>query len=238
MAIAPNARYSGTDHAFRENDPYARAKYELTLRWLAPRMRSGDVLYNVGVGSGYFNHLAAARELRVVGCEPDEEAFRAARDSAPRGCELHRCGLEEFARDRAPAPLVVMHDVLEHIQDDAAGAAALRAIVAPGGTVVLSVPALMSLYGHHDEELGHYRRYTVRSLRRVLEPHFRFERLQWYGMASIPIVWYYSRWRRQPYPLGATRSLVGAAYARMCAVESFLAEPVGTSLIARLTPRG
>jgi SAM-dependent methyltransferase len=238
MSAAANPRYSGADHAFRESDPYARAKYDLTLRWLSPYARVGDLLYNVGVGSGYFNHLAVSFGMRVVGCEPDPAAFGAAAASAPAGCEVLPCGLADFARDRAPARFVVMHDVLEHIEDDVAAAATLRGLVATDGTVVLSVPALMSLFGRHDEELGHYRRYTPRTLRRVLDPHFAVERLQWYGMASIPIAWYFSRWRRIAYPLGSVRSPLGAAYAAVCAAESYLREPIGTSLIARLRPRG
>ncbi|MGD1067922.1 MAG: methyltransferase domain-containing protein, partial [Vulcanimicrobiaceae bacterium] len=229
MTTAANAGYSGADHAFRENDPYARAKYDLTLRWLEPRAHPGDTLYTVGVGSGYFNHLAVSRGLQVVGCEPDPVAFDAAQASAPPGCELYACGLEAFARDRAAARFVVMHDVLEHIEDDEAAVSQLRGLVADGGTVVLSVPALMSLFGRHDEELGHFRRYTARSLRRVLEPRFHIAHLQWYGMASIPIAWYFSRWRRMPYPLGAARSPLGAAYGAVCALEARVPEPIGTS---------
>jgi SAM-dependent methyltransferase len=238
MTTAADAGYSGADHAFRENDPYARAKYDLTLRWLEPLARPGDIVYNVGVGSGYFNHLAVSRGLQVVGCEPDSVTFHAAQASAPPGCELHLCGLEAFARDRAPARFVVMHDVLEHIEDDEAAVSHLRGLVAEKGTVVLSVPALMSLFGRHDEELGHFRRYTAPALRRVLEPHFHVTRLKWYGMASIPIAWYFSRWRRTPYPFGAARSPLGAAYAAVCAFEARVPEPIGTSLIALLTPRG
>jgi 2-polyprenyl-3-methyl-5-hydroxy-6-metoxy-1,4-benzoquinol methylase len=233
-----NASYTSDDHAFRENDPYARAKYELTLRWLSPRIRAGETLYNVGVGSGYFNHLAAARGLSVVGCEPDSIAFASALATAPPSIELLNCGLAEFAAGRAPARFIVMHDVLEHIEDDASAAASLRSIVADDGVVILSVPALMSLYGLHDEQLGHYRRYTARSLRAVLEPHFVVRRLQWYGMASIPIAFYFSRWKRKSYPLGGSRSLIGDAYGAVCAAESYLQEPIGTSLVVELLPRG
>lgn len=234
-----NAAYTSDDHAFRENDPYARAKYHLTLRWISPHIASGQTLYNIGVGGGYFNHLAAARGLRVIGCEPDPVAYAAAARTAPDGVELINCGLERFAQDREPAQFVVMHDVLEHVADDAAAAYALRSLVAPGGRAVLSVPALMSLFGLHDEALGHYRRYTARTLRRVLEPNFVIRRLRWYGMASIPIAYYYSRLRRVPYPMGATsNSPLGTVYAKVCALESHIPEPLGTSLIAEMEARG
>jgi SAM-dependent methyltransferase len=234
--IGPNVGYTSEDHSFRESDPYARAKYELTLRWLAPYMQAGDLLYNVGVGSGYFNHLAAARGLHVVGCEPDPLAYEAARRTAPAGVELVNQRLDEFADARSPAKFVVMHDVLEHIEDDSAAVQALRRIVATGGRAIVSVPALQSLYGLHDEQLGHYRRYEAAALRRVLEGAFTIRRLQWYGLASIPIAFYFSRWKRQAYPIGTTRSTAGAVYGRICALESRIPMPIGTSLIAELTP--
>ncbi len=236
-SATPDRGYTSVDHSFRENDPYARAKYELTLRWLDPFMHAGDVLYNIGVGSGYFNHLAASRGLSVVGCEPDVAAFEAARASAPPGAELLNCTLEAFAHERTPAKLVVMHDVLEHIEDDAAAVATLRRVVASDGRVVLSVPALQTVFGLHDEQLGHFRRYTASSLRRVLEPAFVIRRLQWYGFASIPIALYFSRWKRISYPMGASTSLAGTVYGAICAAESRLPMPIGTSLVVELTPR-
>jgi 2-polyprenyl-3-methyl-5-hydroxy-6-metoxy-1,4-benzoquinol methylase len=232
-----DAGYTSEDHSFRENDPYARAKYELTLRWLGPYMQAGETLYNIGVGSGYFNHLAAARRLHVVGCEPDREAYEAAVRTAPPGVEIVNVTLDAFAQGRAPSQLIVMHDVLEHIEDDVAAVRTLRALVADSGRVVLSVPALQSLFGLHDEHLGHYRRYTARSLRAVLEPQFVIRRLQWYGLASIPIAFYFSRYKRVPYPMGATKSLAGTIYANVCALESRLPMPIGTSLVVELLPR-
>ncbi len=234
---APDAFYTSDDHSFRENDPYARAKYDLTMRWLAPVMKHGVLLYNVGVGGGYFNHLASARSLKIAGCEPDAEVFARALATAPPGVELFNCTLEEFAEDRPPAKFVVMHDVLEHIEDDARAVRALRKLVTADGTIVVSVPALAWLFGLHDEKLGHFRRYDGRTLRAVLEPEFVVQRFQWYGMASIPIALYYSRLARKPYPAGATRSLVGQLYGTVCSLESYLPEPIGTSIVVQLKPR-
>jgi SAM-dependent methyltransferase len=230
--------YTLGDHAFRSDDPYAAAKYRMTLQWLRNDLHDGTVLYNIGAGGGHFNGLAAAAgKLQIVACEPDPLAFAQANASAPPGVEVLHCGLEDFANGRSAADVVVMHDVLEHIEDDHGAAELVRSLLRPGGTAIVSVPALMSLYGVHDEALGHFRRYTPVSLRRVLEPHFVVERLQWYGMASIPIAWYFSKMRRIAYPVAATRSALGAIYAKMCHLESFVPEPIGTSLVARLRAR-
>jgi SAM-dependent methyltransferase len=235
-----NVAYTQHDHALRENDRYARAKYHLTLRWLRPHLRAGALLYNIGVGSGYFNHLAVRAGLEVVGCEPDPQAYAAARATQPRErCELVEAGLAEFARGRAPADFIVMHDVLEHIENDAAAAQDLRALAKAGTRIVLSVPAEPWLFGRHDLELGHFRRYTKNSLRAVLGTAFRFRRLQYFGMASIPIVLYFSVIRRASYPRAAAAdNLLSRAYGAVCALESYVPEPFGTALIAELEPFG
>jgi hypothetical protein len=60
-------------------------------------------------------------------------------------------------------------DVLEHVADDLAF---LKEMVgeslAPGGTIVVSVPAWQGLFGKHDEALKHYRRYSPTTLRTML----------------------------------------------------------------------
>lgn len=237
--MTASTSYSSRDHTLRKHDRYARAKYSTTMRWILPYVKPGAVLYNIGAGHGDFNNLAARAGLRVIGCEPDVEAFRVAAASLPQSnCELLPLGLEDFARARPPADFIVMHDVLEHIRDDAGAASTLSRLLKPGGRAIVSVPALTALFGLHDEELGHVRRYSKRSLRRRLEPFFTIERIRYFGMLSIPIVAYYSVWKRRPYPpVGASEAPLSRAYGFVCDVESYLNEPLGTAILAELTPR-
>jgi len=66
--------------------------------------------------------------------------------------------------------LVLMLDVLEHVDDDRG---ALRdtvsSFLAPGGWLLVSVPAGELLFSRHDELLGHKRRYTPARLRALVE---------------------------------------------------------------------
>jgi 2-polyprenyl-3-methyl-5-hydroxy-6-metoxy-1,4-benzoquinol methylase len=65
--------------------------------------------------------------------------------------------------------LVLALDVLEHVADDGAF---LRQIVdenlAPGGHMLISVPAWQALMTEHDHLLGHHRRYSFQELRDVI----------------------------------------------------------------------
>lgn len=65
--------------------------------------------------------------------------------------------------------LIVLLDVLEHIEQDEASLAALADMLEPDGRILITVPAMPWLWSKHDEVHHHFRRYTRRSLRAVAE---------------------------------------------------------------------
>ncbi len=65
--------------------------------------------------------------------------------------------------------LAVSLDVIEHLEDDLAALRELRRTVAPGGALLVTVPAYQWLWSGHDEINHHHRRYTRRTLQRVAE---------------------------------------------------------------------
>ncbi|MEX0643759.1 MAG: methyltransferase domain-containing protein, partial [Parvularculaceae bacterium] len=71
--------------------------------------------------------------------------------------------------DLVDAPLVMMIDVIEHVDDDVALIADYARRAAPGARFVVSVPAFDFLWSSHDEFLEHRRRYTVESLKTAVE---------------------------------------------------------------------
>lgn len=235
MGVATDGAYTAADHQAREADRYAWSKYELTTTWLKPLVRPGLTLLNIGCGGGAYNQVAARLGLKVIACEPDRAAYELAERAKPEGATVHHCGVLDLRPERDAADCIVMHDVLEHIQDDASAADHLARLLKPGGRAVISVPALQWLFGQHDELLGHYRRYTRATLRAVLQPRFAVRRLRYFGAAFIPIALYYSVWARKPYPVqqssqGAASKVLGA----VCEVEKKLPLPLGTSLLAVL----
>lgn len=66
--------------------------------------------------------------------------------------------------DYFSAACVTLLDVLEHQQDDHAFLSALVEKMPPGSTLLLTVPALPSLWSQWDIALGHFRRYDKATL--------------------------------------------------------------------------
>lgn len=65
--------------------------------------------------------------------------------------------------------VLLLLDVLEHIEDDRGFLAALvHRRLRPGGVVLISVPAWPRLYSAHDVKLRHYRRYRPRELHQLV----------------------------------------------------------------------
>ena len=63
-------------------------------------------------------------------------------------------------------------NVIEHIEDDFLALRNCSFLLKDGGTLLILVPAYQSLYCSFDLELGHYRRYTRKSLRKVFEENY------------------------------------------------------------------
>jgi len=229
--------YTAADHEFRDDDAYALGKYQLTRRWLE-QLNGRGTLLNIGCGAGHFNILAVELGFDVHGFEPDPRAFALAITHLPsQRCEVQQLGIEEIQGEHV-ADVIVMHDVLEHIKDEDSTVDRIATLLKPRGVLVLSVPAMPSLFGYHDEQLGHHRRYTRRTLRAALEPKFRIDRLRYYGATMIPVTLWFSRIRRESYPTAnvARGGITGRALAAVCRMEERLPGPLGTSLVCMAHP--
>ena len=65
---------------------------------------------------------------------------------------------------------ILLLDVVEHVADDRPFLQdILTEMLAPGGWVLVSVPAYQGLFSRHDTALGHYRRYSPRRMRHLLD---------------------------------------------------------------------
>jgi SAM-dependent methyltransferase len=134
-----------------------------------------------------------------------KELERVSTNGTVMGMDLFADGLR-FARSRVTAPLVQadifntpfkvafemigMFDVLEHLQNDIDVLAQVRAMLAPNGTLMLTVPAFKSLWSYADRNANHKRRYGRADLEQKLtQAGFQVDFVSYYMMSVFPLVW-------------------------------------------------
>lgn len=113
-------------------------------------------LLDVGAGSGFFSrHLLAATGAERALCV--DIGYPADRDDSVSGKPVL------YRRDTGPTDcdLVLMMDVLEHVEDDAGLTRHYAARVPAGAHFLVTVPAFGFLWSGHDVFLEHKRRYRL-----------------------------------------------------------------------------
>lgn len=86
--------------------------------------------------------------------------------------------------------LVTMCDVIEHMEDDQAALAAVRRVLNPEGIVLVTVPALQSLWSAHDVRNHHFRRYDRRRLLSLFGPgEWDVLRASYFSSFLLPLIW-------------------------------------------------
>jgi len=135
----------------------------------------GDRVFEVEAGVGNITRLLLQRPL-VFASDLSDDYLSDLRSSLVEGPRLKivRYDVNDPPPDvlkRQRFDTVLCLNVLEHIEDDSRAIGHLKEIVAPGGRVILLLPAMRGLYSRLDEELGHRRRYDMRDVRRLLKEH-------------------------------------------------------------------
>src|SRR4051812_17352598 len=120
------------------------------LRQITRTLPAGYHVCELGCGNGGMLRLLqqCSPGGQVVGMDVFAEGLRNAR---------HRCDCPLVQGDVRLAPfretfaVVGMFDVLEHVQEDVAILRDVRRMLAPGGRVLITVPAHMSLWSYFDD---------------------------------------------------------------------------------------
>jgi SAM-dependent methyltransferase len=199
-------------------------------------------LLDIGCGTG--NLLAALEQFgEAVGMDTSDALLAVARAA---GLDARKGSLPD---DLVVAPgwadVVLLLDVIEHLDDDVAGLRAARRCLRDEGLLVVAVPAYPSLWSAHDVALGHRRRYTAIELRRVVElAGYRVQYLSHFNTVLFPGIASIRLWKRlrgdDRHDLRRPAPVVNAMLEWLFALERHViprrALPFGTSLLLVARP--
>ena len=86
-----------------------------------------------------------------------------------------------------PALTPTILDVLEHVAEDKAALTGIAGKLKPGGRILITVPAHPWMWSAHDVVNHHQRRYTRRTLKKVIaEAGLRLDMLRWFNSLLFP----------------------------------------------------
>lgn len=155
------AGYTGRDNleVMQEAENYNQWLCSL----VSSRASKTDHVLDFGAGSGTFAKIFAKEGFNVSCVEPD--------GILRSGLITSGLSTVESAEQLPPQSFdfIYTFNVLEHIENDAAEAAKLVRALKPGGTLLVYVPAFQILFSSMDRKVGHYRRYRLSPLVKMIE---------------------------------------------------------------------
>ena len=136
---------------------------------LAPFVHGSVLEVGAGIGAN-IPYLINDRVTQYLGLEPDgrlvaqlrgEQSETKVRETVP--IDIRQGTIADLSAGDQFDTIVYL-DVLEHIEHDGSEVAAAAGRLRPGGRLVVLAPAFQQLYSEFDRAIGHYRRYTARTL--------------------------------------------------------------------------
>lgn len=206
---------------------------------IAPSL--GQRVLEIGCGLGNFARYLTDRELYLgTDLSPDSVAHvNCLYESYPnvQACVADVTQRSFAALGRFQIDSIFSLNVLEHIEDHVQALAHARAVLQPGGRLILVVPAHEWLYGSMDRAIGHLRRYSKRTMAALLaEVGLHSLRLQ-YLNALGALGWLVNgRIRKQPTPPAGQLQWFNRLVPLLKRIERAVPVPFGVSLLAVATP--
>lgn len=114
-------------------------------------------MLDAGAGGGTFAALLLRLGFEVTVADASQEAVAVLRS---RGLDAVRADVEELPLRDGAFDVVVLGEVLEHVERDVRALREVARVLRPRGVLALSVPRNPAWFGPSDRWAGHVRRYT------------------------------------------------------------------------------
>jgi SAM-dependent methyltransferase len=187
--LSPPAPVSMSDDYFQiagTGHFWVRRRFEVLRKLAGDMLSRSAAIAEIGCGHGLLQRqIEDAYGKPVTGFDLNEYGLQHNISRISRVCCYDiRQKAAEFA---GRFDLVLLFDVLEHIDDESGFLQAVEYHLAPGGVLIVSVPAGKWAFSNYDRVAGHVRRYSLESLKDAGDrAGFEAQVVSYWGLPLIP----------------------------------------------------
>ena len=147
--------------------------------------KRGKVL-DIGAGTGKILSELKDKGWQIMGIDEEKEAVKW---SKKRGVKIMQANLEKKLPFKENSfDLVLSLDALEHLRKDSNALKEINRVLKSKGIAIITVPAYQWLFNYWDKMLGHKRRYSKQSLKKIIKAkNFNIEYLGYFSMFIFPL---------------------------------------------------
>jgi hypothetical protein len=167
---------------------WIRRRFAVMKRLADSVVRNSERAAEIGCGNGllqkdieeHYGKPVAGFELNEVALQKNVSRL------SPLYCyNIHQRN-PEF---RAHFDLLLLFDVLEHIEDEFEFLQSVKFHMADAGTLVINVPAHQFFYSDYDRAAGHVRRYSISQLTKLAERNgLKARAFTYWGLPLVPLL--------------------------------------------------
>ncbi len=148
--------------------PWETSRVRAVRSILKDSLKPGAKALDIGCGDGFVSRElfkgTAIKSVTAIDINLTKDAIKELSKRAQGITYLNR-----LPKEKDCYGIVLLLDVIEHVEGDRAFLKDIRAYLDKGGRVLVTAPAFNSLFSSHDRFLRHVRRYSLKELKSLAE---------------------------------------------------------------------
>ena len=216
------------------NDFWLNAKIEMFIKEICD---DESRILDVGSGTGLLSMKLGLLGHKVDAIDTSEKIIEISKkkfETNKMNINIWKSSIEDLESNKK-YDFILLADVLEHIEDDEGALEKLSNMLNPHGKLIISVPALKSLWSSHDEFCEHYRRYSKKELKEKLGNKFVIDKIRYWNCIMLPVAFILKLINKKTYPHESVISLPivsSVLFKYYIYFENKIPLPIGLSLFA------
>lgn len=167
---------------------WIRRRFEVMRRLANETVTNAKRAAEIGCGNGLLQRdIEDYYGIPVAGFELNEVALQ---KNVSRMSPLYCYNIHQRNPEfRGHFDLLLLFDVLEHIEDEGAFLRSVKFHLAESGTLLINVPAHQFFFSDYDRAAGHIRRYSIEQLVKVAERNgLKARAFTYWGLPLVPLL--------------------------------------------------